>query len=192
MIDYAKIAEAIRYYHNLGFMYVDVPWVIPKIYTDITKPPYGADFPIEATWSGNRRSMMGMFVSSGEQSFLCEIDKGRLQKSKWCCVTPCLRHEKLDDLNEGTRRYFIKAELIDTQNPDIKNLHRIIDDCMGFFSKYVSCKKIETEEGFDIVTSTKEIELGSYGIRSFLGTSWIFATGCAEPRLSYAVRQESI
>ena len=44
-------------------------------------------------------------------------------------------------------------------------------------------KTLVAETGYDVVSN--EIELGSYGLRQHpLIGSWVYATGCAEPRLS--------
>jgi len=48
---------------------------------------------------------------------------------------------------------------------------------------FLKIKTIELNKSYDI--EFNGIELGSYGIRECEYLSWIYATGCAEPRLSY-------
>ena len=70
---------------------------------------------------------------------------------------------------------------------------------LEYFNRILpGCSIIKTEPidpllkpgtGYDIV-SPQGIELGSYGIRSHPDIGdWVYATGCAEPRLSIALKE---
>lgn len=86
----------------------------------------------------------------------------------------------------------MKAELI-IANPDFGEIkyRRMVIDAAMFFSKYTNSSKVSidsTKEGHDITING--IEVGSYGGRQFNGFTWIYGTGCAEPRLSEALKNE--
>lgn len=179
-IDYDKIGHAISFY-KCGYPYIDVPWVASKPVADLTRPEGASEFPYRDQ----------MLVASGEQSFLQLIADGKLSKGKYMCVTPCFRHE--DPISEGSRLFFMKAELINTEDTTKNALDEMITWAVDFFELYVLCKIIPTGENtYDILTRKTGIELGSYGIRQepLIG-SWVYGTACAEPRLSYATQVEN-
>ena len=104
-------------------------------------------------------------------------------------------------MSDLIRPYFMKLELFDNINTTNTRLEEIISLCEDWFSKHIACRVIETDQSqtdptvisnsYDIVSSKKETELGSYGIRQHpLIGEWVYATGCAEPRLSTAIRLE--
>lgn len=176
MINYQLLVDAENYYADYDFKRVEVPWSVPRPFVSITAPANATLFP-----HGDK-----YLVASGEQSFLSmKLDPGR-----YMCITPCFR----DDTDDGLHKpYFVKLELFDNFNPELNNLLDILDMCHNFFAHYLPCKtlKIDPEDPLSKAASTYDIvslsgiELGSYGIRDHpkLG-SWIYATGCAEPRLS--------
>lgn len=178
MIDYQKLADSIVYYEEKGFVRIDAPWWVSTNVSDITKPDNVENFYIPK----NDKCL----VASGEQSFICSMVKGRLPKGTYQTITPCFRDEKNDPLH---RRCFLKNELIDIIDTSEKRLYEIIAICSNFYSRYLSGLRIIKTDApkaalcnFDI--ECNGIELGSYGIRTHLNLRWIYATGCAEPRLS--------
>lgn len=172
MIDYSIINKSISFYKNKGYNRVETPWLVPSCIDDITRPK--SSTPYELVHNHKR------LVASGEQSFLYQYLKGFLPKGKYQTVTPCFRDEKVDFIH---CKYFIKNELIITDNVSDKSLDDIINDALSFFKKYLPESKVETTDiGFDIVCNG--IELGSYGIRSCPFLDWVYGTGCAEPRTS--------
>lgn len=192
-MNYKNLVKAQDFYANQGYEFVEVPWVVPNEISKITLPPYAKRDAINC----------GDLVGSGEQSFLHMIHTGALKPGKYQCITPCFRDETV--LSDLHRRYFMKLELIDCSQPDAKaedlwgkhgcvhaNL-KICRDAWNFFSLFGE-GKIDVETGNSQLSgdicgwSEKHrnwIELGSYGVRNhpLVGT-WIYGTGCAEPRLS--------
>ena len=186
MIDYSLLADASLLYEKAGFSKIEAPWLVPDDVMAITASPGATMFPLLDE---------GLLVASGEQSLLSLWSRGKLPTGRWQCTTPCFRDDDLDDLH---RRYFMKLELIDTEPSDQK-LNDTICYCLEFFRRHVECTVVPTDpthpsdlEGttFDIVTVESDIELGSYGIRRSDIGAWIYATGCAEPRLSYSIARE--
>lgn len=176
LIDYQKIADAVRHYKGLGYTPLNAPWFVSRKAMEVTAPP------------GRRfcSSFIGDLVASGEQSFIQMWMDGQLPGSKWQCTTPCFRDEPVvDDLHLN---YFMKVELIEVDpfNP-ISSIELMISYAKNFFDSFLSKRAhiINTEIGKDIVSS-EGIELGSYGYREYGNFRWVYGTGVAEPRFSSA------
>lgn len=178
MIDYNLISDSIDYYNNNNFKRIESPWLVPEYIDNLTKPNDRISYQLKH----NNKCL----VASGEQSFLYLYLKDFITIGQFQTVTPCFRDEKYDFLHS---KYFIKNELIKTDVVNEMELNKIIEICYKFYSKYFD-KNILTidrvDDGFDI--SVNKIEVGSYGIRSCEYLDWIFATGCAEPRLSKLIK----
>jgi len=178
MINYQNLADSITFYEKLDFKRIESPWTVTDQVNAITKPEDKIDFKLQH----NGKCLVG----SGEQSFLYLYLKGFLPKGKYQTITPCFRFENFDFLHT---KYFMKNELIITDQVTEDKLNFLIGGCLDFFSKYFNYNKLsvfKTENGFDIECSIcdKKYELGSYGIRQCEFLKWIYGTGCAEPRLS--------
>ena len=184
-IDYEKISDAISFYKNRGYSYIEVPWIIGSEAMDVTSPKNKQRF----------RTFLGELVASAEQSFIELIIKEELKPGKYVTCSPCFRDEV--DLPHHYS-WFMKVELINFLNnkrPHTKKEHckddfqrefrELLTDATDFYSRYVAIKKVRTEEGVDI--EFNNIELGSYGIREYKGIYWIYGTGVAEPRFSEAL-----
>ena len=183
MISYKLLADAGDFYASAGYRPVAAPWVVSKEVMDITAPEWAACYPLADE---------GLLVASGEQSFLQLLTNGKLAPGKWQCTTPCFRGDELAELHH---RYFMKLELISTRSTTKSELSRAVNLCNRFFKSYLPCNVVPTSRsediaGYDIVTDGG-IELGSYGIREHPKVGrWLYATGCAEPRLTQAISHE--
>lgn len=179
MIDYNLLNDSILHYSKNGFQRIEAPWTVSEYVDNITKP--------EGRQSFQFKHNDKCFVASGEQSFLYLYLKGFLPLGKYQCVTPCLRFEPFDYLHS---KYFIKNELIRTDSVTENDLDEVISHAFNFFSKYLdNVKIVKTEIGYDI--ESNGIELGSYGIRECDFLTWIYGTGCAEPRLSTLINKQN-
>jgi hypothetical protein len=171
MIDFQKLASAISFYKQKGYEYIEVPWTVSEDTMMITAPSH----------AGIIMSDLGCLVGSAEQSFLQMIKDKKLPPGKYVTCTPCFRSDENDFFH---RQYFIKVELIRTDIVSVESLKEMMDMCLEFYNVYVKSHLEPTDIGYDIV-SEQRIELGSYGIREHADTgSWVYGTGCAEPRLS--------
>jgi len=172
LIDYRKIAKAISYYEARGYQYIEVPWAVSEQALNITRPAGTALYPYEDK----------LLVASAEQSFFEMIIRNELEKGKYITVTPCFREES--EINDFTRKYFVKAELIDTIQPTLLSLERTVNMAVDFFKLFIdTVEVVQIGDTYDIQGGG--IELGSYGIRNNkLVGDLIYATACAEPRLS--------
>jgi len=61
----------------------------------------------------------------------------------------------------------------------------VIDDIVDI----VEVKQSNSIINYDLMYNDNE--LGSYGIRKHMNMSWIYGTGCAEPRLSFTVKNKN-
>jgi hypothetical protein len=181
-INYRNIADSIDYYQDLGYTNVELPWYVTQDVMNITKPKHISD---DLDYYIPRNDKV--LVASGEQSFLYLIIKGILQPGKYQGVTPCYRFEPINQLH---RKTFIKNELILFNEESVTNdqLLEVVGDARKFFeTKLMNVELKEVPQDNSIVNFDlmyKGEELGSYGIRKFRNISWIYGTGCAEPRLS--------
>jgi hypothetical protein len=190
MIDYSIIDASIKHYAALGFARIESPWTVTKAVSDITRPPNAKEFAL-------KHEDGKVLVASGEQSFLYLYLKGFLPKGRFQTVTPCFRHESFDGLHT---KYFIKNELIITDKTTRSALDEVIENALDFFSKFFPRKGLRIITGprhsFDIVYGEEgyigEVELGSYGVRRCEFLTWIYATGCAEPRTSATMKKYGI
>lgn len=183
MIDYHKLAQSVDYYTWKGFARIESPWTITQAVSEITKPEGAKEFALQH--DDNK-----VLVASGEQSFLYLYLKGFLPPGQYQTITPCFRHDSFDQLHT---KYFVKNELIETETVTTERLTEIVEIAKGFFSRFFPEKDLQIEGdgitglGYDI--KYKGIELGSYGIRSCDYLEWIYATGCAEPRITATLKK---
>ncbi len=178
MIDYKLLNDSIDFYTVNGFQRIESPWTVSKQIDDITRPE--DRIPFELKHNGKR------LVASGEQSFLYLYLKNFLPKGQYQTITPCYRFEAFDFLHT---KYFMKNELIVTDDVTEERLDQVIQTAYKFFSQYFNVHKLKivnTPDGFDILYNG--YELGSYGIRECEFLKWIYATGCAEPRTSSLIK----
>lgn len=170
-VDLHRLAAAEVHYEAAGYVPVAVPWVVPDRAYRATLPPEATPY---ATLGGN-------LVASGEQSFLEMLLDGQ-QLGMRQCTTPCFRDEVHDELHDP---YFMKLELIRTDDTSAAALERMVQDAAAFFARYVTVAVADIGDGsFDLVDARFGIELGSYGRRSRDGLTWLYGTGLAEPRLT--------
>lgn len=189
MINYQHLADSINYYSKKKYQIIEAPWWVTKEIAEITKP---SDSKNDYFIPENNK----VLVASAEQSFLALANQGLLPKGKFQATTPCFRNEEIDLLHH---KYFIKNELIDTENVTIKELNKMIKCCVIFFSQYIDKKRLKIIKtsaykatiNYDIVAivNGEELELGSYGIRQCDILKWIYGTGCAEPRLTMIINR---
>jgi hypothetical protein len=188
-IDWARLARAMAYYErSLDAQSIDVPWWVTQDIISVTCPPdrqaYGLDL--------NGKKLVG----SAEQSFLYMLAKGQLAANVvYQAITPCFREEPHTRFH---RKHFMKLELF--SHGDVASLQprldAVLQACQAFFSEELPGVAIKVVPemhhaslpgSVDLVADVAGIdhELGSYGMRTYdgLGT-WLYATGCAEPRTS--------
>lgn len=170
LIDWSILAEAMEFYAGQGFKPVEVPWIVPVSAIRVTHqgPIFSFDSSAEKL----------VPVGSAEQGFIAIAPT--LAPGKYLSCSPCFRNENEDRLHQQS---FMKVELYQTDEICDKSLEKLIEISLTFFNKRIPCHRLETTEGFDIVTDMN-IELGSYGRRQHAGITWLYGTGVALPRLT--------
>jgi len=177
MIDYKLLDDSIEYYELNGFKRIEVPWLVTEAVDSITRPKGVEPFVVEA----KKKNL----IASGEQGFLYLYLKEYLPLGRFQTITPCFRNEPFDYTHS---KYFMKNELIDTQDVSEENLMNIIKCAKAFFDTLfpIETQILKTDVGYDIMIG--DVELGSYGIRQCEFVKWIYGTAIAEPRTSKIVK----
>lgn len=212
----ALFLEAREYYENYhGYRFVDAPWCVGREAILMTRPPVITGEPFSYVAGGETLYP----VASAEQSFLqMQMDATAAGKpiiGSYQALTPCFRNEAtLDDLHQP---YFMKLELIRWIGPQESQetaLLRMIAVARNFFDymfedvhpgRHMNLEVVVNEElanhdpigvgglAFDIQTAHGGIEIGSYGIREHEKVGrWIYGTGLAEPRYTFACETEAV
>lgn len=191
MIDYNRIQRSLDFYQEREYSRVESPWLVPSYIDNLTRPEGILPMKIE----GKDKHL----VASGEQSLMSMIMSDGLPKGKYVTVTPCFRSEKYDHFHQ---KHFIKTELIVSCGSNNSDwiLEKVLTDAEEFFeselkphsihlSRTSHLSKDDNEVVIDLEIKVRNhiIELGSYGVRSKNGYTWVFGTGCAEPRLTKAI-----
>lgn len=171
-MNWMRLGVAVSAYRNHGYAHVEVPWMVPRRDVAVTFPHVPADD-------------QPMNVGSAEQSFIHLARIGALSPGRYVACTPCFRAGDIGPLNQPE---FMKVELWRDDAVSEATLHDMIADArdtMGSMAWGRSIDIVPTTEGYDL--NLNGIEVGSYGIRSHDGRSWVYGTGLAEPRFGMAL-----
>lgn len=153
-------------YEEKGFLYVDVPYVVDSNVDRFTRPEYNECITHE---TGKK-----YYAGSGEQGFLQLIKDGANLQGNLQTITICSREDYPDDLHYKT---FMKLELFSTT----MGYEEMANMVLSLYPK--GCNFIRYKNSIDI-ESENNIELGSYGERTFMGVKYTYGTGLALPRFS--------
>lgn len=192
-INWKRIADAVSFYQEQGYVYVEAPWIVPEACVRATLPDWAKLHLLVGD---------GALVGSAEQAFIHMVEEGRLTPGKYMAAGPCFRYEKEHDYLH--QQYFFKVELIHLLEPQkypdgswkplsLMQEHpgQALSYCLGaavkFFNTQTSTPAalVDTKIGFDL--ELHGIEIGSYGIRNHGPHTWVYGTGVAEPRFSQAL-----
>lgn len=182
--------QAIQWWQEQGFYFVDLPWVVPKAFSDATRPEGSRDI----------TTLHGSFVASGEQSFLQLWDAGLLPAGApgYIGWTPCLRDDVLDETHQHG---FMKVEWFVPAEPDepapqwSPRLHALLALQTALFRALARntgrplaaplWRCLIGPEQVDLMVGG--LEVGSYGRRNFNGRPYFYGTGLALPRFTQAL-----
>jgi len=188
-INYARLAQAQTFYKGRGYTNVDTPWLV-------NPPAVRATLPMSTPlWETTH----GVFVNSGEQSFIQKMLDGEMEAGEYQTTTPCLlsptEHESKYFFGLDQKHpYYMMIELISYDPADIKVAYeKMLNDATACFfevSDMESFDAIQSEEGVDV--SFRGVVLGSYGVRKMGDKMWVYGTGLVEPRFTLAMHQLSL
>lgn len=167
---YGRIAHALSFYRDLGFVWIDTPWVVSGEATGVTcKSP-------------NEECHGGFLVGSAEQGFIQLAQHGVLRAGRYVSAGPCFRFG--DAGQPGKHPYFFKVELLIADSNDHRSLREAAE---LFMQQYTTVQAVSTADGEDL--EANGIEVGSYGSRQHASLPYpiSYGTGLAEPRFSEAM-----
>lgn len=164
----------------LNYTFLDAPYLVKPEALSVTLPENC--FPKFHT--------QGLcYVWSAEQSFLQLLDDGFKPdiNKKYLMITPCQRDEKTLDTTH--LEIFLKIELISI-NPS----HDLLSDAEIFFNWFLNKKgksnivnKLFFKDSSDLMLNN--IEIGSYGKRTYRDITYFYGTGLALPRFTQAMNK---
>ncbi len=172
------------HYTKLGYHNVtNVPQVVPAEIMNATKP---ADVP--------EISAGHHVIASGEQGLLYMLTEGCMDDDPreicaYQCTTMCRRPH---DANKGHMylEWFLKVELMVVGTPVPEDiLYSVLGAAAGLYTEILgdTPRVVSTDEGLDLVYNTPDVEIGSYGIRSYGDFQWVYGTGFVPYRTALAL-----
>lgn len=191
-ISWSRTARAVKFYRSNGFCYVETPWVVPKITAQVTFPDDSLPDPVHVG-SAEQGFLDLMFQSSAPDplpSGYTRLHPGQ----PYVSAGPCFRPQ--DAILEDHNPWFFKVELFIFGDPQIAGLlEPLIHKAEAYFESELSIRhheqsrRVPTLEGVDLYLG--DLEIGSYGVRTHDGRTWVYGTGLAEPRFSLAMTRVS-
>lgn len=188
MINYRRVAKAIKKYQKMRYTYVDTPWLVSEEAMRATLPSDREGFELRTT-----NLNAGKLVGSAEQGFIQLMLDDNIRPGCYVSAGPCFRDEPVvDKLHSYT---FFKVELIQIQgqalfdskltNSDARVMANDVDTVL--YEMYgPGASVIKTADGWDI--EVEGVEVGSFGVREYKNHRWVYGTGLALPRTSLAYR----
>jgi hypothetical protein len=182
-INWRLLAQSQQYYTNLGYEYCETPYALPELYSAKTKPHNDPSFILSHGFFENQPHEL---VGSAEQGFIYLWLTQQLPNKKLCSITPCFRTENYNSTTHLP--WFMKCELFHLSD-SLEDCHLMIQDAWNFYIQHTnenSLTLIQTsDESWDI--NLYDIEIASFGIRRFSEGAFIYGTGLALPRFSFAL-----
>lgn len=179
------LGNIIRLWQSAGAQYIDLPWTASQEAVAATRPP-------ERAPNTDIQTPFGFLVASGEQAFM-DMSSTLREKQIYIGWTPCFRHEPSFDATH--HYYFLKAEAFVRCSPSQASLEvdRVRNIAMMGFETLLRLSNTNAQlefrqtaiDTYDI--ECNGIEVGSYGIRTYKGETYVFGTALAEPRWSEAL-----
>lgn len=193
VIHYSRLSDAIQFYTNLGYKYVEVPWAVPEWAIKATCPN-----PLSKPAIARSQFLVG----SAEQSFIYLDVSEQLGKGRFVACTPCVRPGDIGPFNQPT---FMKVELYRNDEVSPLTLNEMMGHAGYYFEKqarrHSPSAQLEWSNFLDDGVPTFDdvldinlngLEVGSYGMREFRAIQWVFGTGLAEPRFSMALENRRV
>lgn len=177
MINWSLFPIAINEYAKLGYTYIEAPWLVDEESIKATIPSFAKPLAVDSGTEDNQ------LVGSAEQSFLYMALKNELPTGKYQALTPCFRDDAVDELH---KKYFMKLELIIIGRTYPSDTINVMNDARHVLSQFTKRAIViePTDDGLDLTLNG--IEIGSYGKREYKNIKWVYGTGLAEPRFSFA------
>lgn len=175
-MNWQALADAINFYKAFGFEYKDVPWAVSQEVMNMTKPVNKLK---DRTFILEDQKEL---IASAEQGFIHLLLNNELPPGRYVTCSPCFRGEPVYDAIH--QPYFMKVELYSSITTEVE-LNRILSTAEKWYALCgLNTTRVQiNDDQIDLVS--KDIELGSYGVRVLENTKFLYGTGNAEPRTSY-------
>lgn len=194
MIDYQLVVKALDSYKQLGYQYIEAPWMVTAKAQYATMPKELQSFAVVPHRHGDvpaAQEPSSYLVGSAEQGIIQMLLDGKLTNPGWYVTGgPCFRNEPV--LDEYRKQTFFKVELtwlLDDSAPQSEYSQNAFAQGIASHASYVFCEisgkiasLVKTDIGYDL--EMNGVEVGSYGYREFEGHRWIYGTGLALPRFT--------
>lgn len=178
-ISWKNLLKAIQLYEAAGFTYIEVPWLV-------------SEKAIKSTFQGHQSpTLKDLYaVGSAEQSFVQLQLDGKLPPGRYVTMTPCFRDEPvIDELHQN---HFMKVEFYITDDTSQNMFEVYVKLARTLFSALCeTTPKIVKKNDGTLDIEINGIEVGSYGIREYEGTTWVYGTALAEPRFTLALEKKN-
>lgn len=191
-IDYRLLSFAIDHYKRLNYQNVETPWIVDYENIIETAPSRELGYAVEVLTPVDTNHNKEFLVCSAEQGFIQLLRQGRLVPAyKFFSTSPCFRYE---DDTEIHSKEFIKLELFaysNTYEHACELMEEFVEDAYKFFVDHIDAGVRASRCGvsaYDLISS-KDVELGSYGVREVDEVYIAYGTGLALPRASFAFMQ---
>lgn len=180
-----RLGQVMMLWQGAGAKLTPLPWTASQEAVDATRPP-------ERAANTDIQTPFGFLVASGEQAFM-DMAQTLQEKQIHIGWTPCFRHEPTFDPTH--HYYFLKAEAFirccaSQSSLEVDRVRNIA--MLGFESLLRlpnQTARLEFRQtgpvAYDI--ECNGIEVGSYGVRTYKGHTYVFGTALAEPRWSEAL-----
>lgn len=181
-VNWWNITRALDFYKAVGYEYVELPWIVGSESVAITKPKDSSPL-IVSWWHGE----IGELPGSAEQAFLEQFRRFEVTK-RFVAATPCFRDEPM--FQYGTHQLqFFKVELFQPVSSMYgwRRSWNMLEHARALFKLLGAKAESVTHpdgDGWDLMVNG--IEVGSYGIREHKDMTWLYGTGIAEPRFTFA------
>lgn len=201
--NFVNLEKAGALYERLGYRPMEVPWKVSRQAWRSTAPLNVK--PVEIPNSDEVK------IGSGEQGFIELLLRGWKPKHRFYQTTTlCWRDEPTDQFHQ---KLFLKLELFApvsnlTFSQQYARFDKVNHDALIVLKNILPELSLSWEDtstlpkygpvqiSRDIIArldkdyQAESVELGSYGIRHYLGHSWVYGTGIAEPRSTLAAIEE--
>lgn len=212
-IDFNILNHSIFYYKLKKYEYIEVPWLVDEDISNLTKPDNKKNFYVnDKTIVASAEQSFLQLIKENKLEYGNYITTTPCFRdeivddlhNQYFMKTELMIFNTSDNLLSIFHDVLNMCLSFFNQYIDAKILHTLSNTYYQHDISYTDILNIVSNNNdkldqkiyeFDIVINIDQlnIELGSYGIRSRSinnkTISWIYATGCAEPRLSNAIKK---
>jgi hypothetical protein len=215
-IDWSLLGRALDFYKALGYKYIEVPWLVRNEVTEVTRHEGAENFGVPAgDLVGSAEQSFIQMMMDGQlppgryctispcfrdEPVLDDLHQKHFMKLELIDTPNTARYWAYRD---GKRKG--KNKGVDPSTSAEGTVGKMQGDAMFFLRDELRLMGLQSRDWFDtedqvddkdprnfqtdLISFEGWMELGSYGIRHHGDYTWVYGTGCAEPRWSYWLRK---